>query len=102
MVGSVSGTTPEKIPSWIERVLLPQLSEMKGAIVALNAQVASTNQKVDSLRSELKSDISRVEATLSTRLSAVEQRLDVVREIDELKSQVALLKAARSRAGAHV
>lgn len=105
MAGNMTGASAEKIPSWSECLLLPQLSEIKGELKALRTEVGATNSRVtsleesvngriDSLRNELKSDLGRVEGTLSARLSAVEQKLDVVREVDDLKGQVALLRAA--------
>ncbi len=41
----------EKIPSWIERLLMPKLSEISGEIKALDT-------KIDSLRNETKTEIS--------------------------------------------
>ncbi len=43
----------EKIPSVIERLLLPRLSEISGDIKALNAKVDSTNERIGSLESKM-------------------------------------------------
>ncbi len=47
----------EKVPSWIERLLLPKLSEISGNIKALDAKIDSTNERIDSLRNETKIEI---------------------------------------------
>ncbi|MDE1821627.1 MAG: hypothetical protein KGJ23_09640 [Euryarchaeota archaeon] len=106
MVRSAAGAAMEKAPSWFERILLPQLSEIKGQLTALNA-------KMDSLRNELKSDIARVdqrvdglekrmddrfsgmEKRMEDQFSNLEKRLDVVRELDDLKTQFAEFRASR-------
>ena len=47
----------EKIPSWIERLLLPKLNEITGEIKALEAKIESVDNKVDvridNLRTEM-------------------------------------------------
>jgi len=37
----------EKIPGWIERLLLPKLNEISGEIIALEAKIESVDNKVD-------------------------------------------------------
>ncbi len=37
----------EKVPGWLERVLLPRLSEMTGEIKAVHARIDGLDRKVD-------------------------------------------------------
>ena len=43
----------EKIPSWLERLLLPRLNEIIGEIKALNSRVNSLENRIDSLEKML-------------------------------------------------
>jgi dynactin complex subunit len=47
----------EKIPTWIERLLLPKLNEITGEIKTLEAKIESVDNKadirIDSLRKEM-------------------------------------------------
>ena len=78
----------EKVPSWIERLLLPRLSEMAGEIKALNA-------RFESLRNEM---LPRFEA-VDARLDSIEKRIPVIEDLAEIKLRLAELerKAASSR-----
>jgi hypothetical protein len=42
----------EKIPTWIERLLLPKLNEITGEIKALHTRIDSVEKEITSLRSE--------------------------------------------------
>ena len=66
----------------LEIFLLPQLNEIKGEIKALDT-------KIDSFRNELKADIARVEQ----RVISLEQTLNITKEMEQLKHEVADLKA---------
>ncbi|MCX9074852.1 MAG: hypothetical protein OIN88_09380 [Candidatus Methanoperedens sp.] len=37
----------EKIPGWIERLLLPKLSELKGEMMAVHAEIKSLRTEMD-------------------------------------------------------
>ncbi|MEM2208972.1 MAG: hypothetical protein QXF09_03225 [Nitrososphaerota archaeon] len=64
----------EKIPSWIERILLPKLSEITGEIKAINARIDSLektfNERFISLRNEM---ISRFES-INIRIDSLEKK----------------------------
>ena len=51
----------EKVPGWLQRVLIPQIGEMKGELKAMNARMEG-DFKV------LHSEIKRVEETLGTKI----------------------------------
>jgi len=66
----------------LEQFFLPQLNEIKGEIKALDT-------KIDSLRNELKADISKVEQ----RVISLEQRIDIIKEMEQFKSRLTQLEA---------
>ena len=85
----------EKVPSWIERLLLPRLSEMAGEIKALNA-------RFESLRNEMLPRFETVNArfeAVDARLDSIEKRIPVIEDLAEIKLRLAELerKAASSR-----
>jgi tetrahydromethanopterin S-methyltransferase subunit B len=66
----------EKIPSWIERLLLPKLSEISGEIKALSTRIDSlektTNEKITSLDERINS----LEKIFNERINSLERRVD--------------------------
>ena len=103
----------EKIPSWIERLLLPRLNSIEGELKAINTRIDSiedqagsfrnemlsrfeaTDNKIDSLRNEMLSKFEgldyRFEA-INTRLDSLENRIPVIEEITALKLRIAELE----------
>jgi len=57
----------EKVPGWLERVLLPQISEMKGELKAINARIDGEFRVVHS-------EIKRVEETLGTKIDELDRK----------------------------
>jgi len=89
----------EKVPSWIERLLLPRLSEISGEIKALNMKVEAlektVNTRIDalektfderltSLRNEM---VSRFEA-VNIRIDALEKRIPIIEELAGIKARL--------------
>jgi hypothetical protein len=103
--------TAEKIPSWIERLLMPKLSEIGGDIKAINTRIdalesnmgtridsledridsleTNLNIKIDSLRNETKMEISSLRTEMTVRLDSLEKRIPVIEEITALKLKIA-------------
>ncbi len=100
----------EKIPSWIERLLLPRLSNIDGELKAINTRINSINEKIDSLRNETKTEITRIDERITslrnemksefvglnyrfeaidTKLDSLEKRVPVIEEITALKIRIA-------------
>ncbi len=82
----------EKVPAWLERVLLPSLNEIRGEIKAVNTRIDSLDEKmdikitaldekIDSLRNETKTEIS----SLNIKISSVDERITSLR--NETKSE---------------
>ncbi|KPV63679.1 MAG: hypothetical protein AOA66_0701 [Candidatus Bathyarchaeota archaeon BA2] len=96
-------TLAEKIPSWIERLLLPRLSEISGDVKALNGRIDGLagringlEKGIESLRNEM---LSRFDA-VHTRLDSIEKRIPMIEDLAEIKvrlteveKKVALLRA---------
>jgi len=110
--------TAEKVPSWIERLLMPQLNEIKGELKSLHARIdalesnmntrfeslesnmntrfESVDTKIDSLRNELKGEVSGVQKEISSlrtemsiKFDSLEKRIPVIEEITALKLRIA-------------
>ncbi|MDG6985044.1 MAG: hypothetical protein JRM76_03365 [Nitrososphaerota archaeon] len=95
----------EKVPGWIERLLLPRLSsiegeskalkgelnglrgEMRGEFKAVHSETRRLDEKIDSLRNE----------TL-TRFDGIEKRLDFARDLGVLQTKVTELEARLPKA----
>ena len=75
------GPMAEKIPSWIERLLLPRLSSMEGELKAIHSEIRRLETMIDSL-----------DERLNTRMNSLSEKVDVVRDIERLKVEVAELK----------
>jgi len=87
----------EKIPGWIERILLPELSELKGEIKVVNAKIEGVGErleaKIDSLDEKLAAKIDGLEGRMQGELKAVHteiKRLDD--KIDALEQRTDLTK----------
>ena len=76
----------EKIPGWLQRVLMPQIGEVKGELKAMNARMEG-DFKV------LHSEIKRVEETLGTKIDEMDKRMDVTRRLAAVEEQVRELRA---------
>ncbi|MCL5068748.1 MAG: hypothetical protein M1368_10410 [Thaumarchaeota archaeon] len=49
----------EKVPSWLERLLLPQISEIKGELKAVNG-------KIDALRGEMHGEFKAINTRIDS------------------------------------
>ncbi|MGQ9469318.1 MAG: hypothetical protein ACUVTD_05775 [Nitrososphaerales archaeon] len=89
----------EKIPSWIERILLPSLNEIRGELKAVNSRIDSLNFKVDSLEKIVNAKFEAIEERLlslrnemDAKFKALEERFNVVYDIAVLKAEVKELR----------
>jgi len=78
----------EKVAGWLEKVLLRQVSEMKGELKAINA-------KIDGEFRVVHSEIKRVEETLGTKIDDLDRNMDVTLRLATVEEQ---LKELRSKA----
>ena len=69
----------DKIPAWIERMLLPKLNEISGEIKALEAKIESSRNWMISRFDSLEARIPVMEkmAEFEVRLAEIEKKLSV-------------------------
>ena len=91
--------TAGKVPSWFERLLMPQLNEIKGELKAIHTQIESLEERmdtrIDSLRNETKSEFTGLNyrfETIDAKLDSIEKRIPVIEEIAALKLRMAELE----------
>ena len=74
----------EKIPGWLERVLLPRLSEMAGEIKAVNVRIEALDEK-------LSTKIDGVDKRLAAKIDDLDKRLDMAQRLDVLEAKMSEL-----------
>ena len=62
----------EKIPAWIERLLLPKLNEITGEIKATHTRIDSVEKEIVDLRNEM---LTKFDA-LDAKVTAVDAKVD--------------------------
>ncbi len=87
----------EKIPGWLERILLPQISELKGDIKALDAKMDAefrvVHSELTSLDQKLSQKIENLDQKLSQRIDGTNRRLDESDKKLDMVQRVAVLEA---------
>jgi len=81
----------EKVPSWLERLLLPKLSSLEGELRAVHAQIGSLEKETSSLRSEMNARLNSLEREMSARFNALESKVTLVEDVTRLKMEVKAL-----------
>ena len=85
----------EKVPSWVARILLPELRAIVKEEVA--AEVKRVEEKISGEITALRSDIKRIEDTLSTKVDSLGKMLDLVRQVAVLEAKVKELEAKQAQ-----
>jgi len=71
----------EKIPGWVERLLLPAVNEIKGDIKAINTRIDSLDEKINARIDSLdgKMDSLRLEkiTAMEIKIADLEKRLAI-------------------------
>ncbi|MBU4373235.1 MAG: hypothetical protein KJ714_02095 [Euryarchaeota archaeon] len=76
----------EKIPSWLERLLMPKLSEISGEIKALDT-------KIDSLRSETKTEIEALRKEMLSKFEGLDYRFETINiKLDSLEKRIPVIE----------
>jgi hypothetical protein len=57
----------EKVPSWLERLLLPKLNEITGEIKAIHTHIDAVWKEIVSLRNETKTEITSLRDDFKVR-----------------------------------
>lgn len=79
----------EKIPTWIERLLLPKLNEIIGAIKALHSRIDSVEKEIGNLGSETKAEITSLRTEVKTEIGSL--RNEVMAKFEVTDNKVAAL-----------
>ena len=102
MAEKAAKLTVNSVKSALQSVIAPDLNEIKASIKVLETRHEATNTKIDSLRNELRSDIARVEqkvdsnaARLEQKISSLSEKVDLIKDVEKLKIEVAELKRRR-------
>ena len=87
----------EKVPGWLERVLLPQIRELKGDLKALDAKMDAefrvVHSELGSLDQKLSQRIESLDQKLSQRIDGTNRRLDDSDKKLDMVQRVAVLEA---------
>jgi len=82
---------PEKIPSWLERLLLPRLSSPEGELKAFRGEVTgkfeAVNGRIDSVEKQMLS----LRNEMSARFDALESKVTLVEDVTRLKIEMKAL-----------
>jgi BMFP domain-containing protein YqiC len=85
----------EKVPSWVARILLPELRAIVKEEVA--AEVKRVEEKMSGEITALRTDIKRIEDTLSTKVDSLGKMLDLVKQVAVLEAKVKELEAKQAQ-----
>jgi len=92
----------EKVPGWLERLLLPRLSEMSGEIKALNTRIDGLEKIIVSLRNEMESRFGAVDqqmgslrSEMNVRFDSIEKRMPLMEKLMELEVRLAKVEAGK-------
>ena len=113
----------EEVPGWLERILLPQLSELKGQIREIKGQISEVRGEVREVRGEVRqvngrveslagrmvgefkavhTEIQRLDEKISTEVKRLDSRLDGIEEnrllegkISNIESRLVALEARK-------
>ena len=93
----------EKVPGWLERVLLPRLSEMAGEIKAVNVRIEALDEKlstkIDGVDNRLAAKIDGVDNRLAAKIDDLDKRLDMAQRLAVLEAKMSELHPGRRRGG---
>ncbi len=74
----------EKVPGWLERILLPQISELKGEVKAINARMDGEFRAV---HSEIK--------RLDQKIDGLDKRMEVMQRLAVVEGKVQELESRK-------
>lgn len=91
-----------RVPGWLERVLLPQVNELKGEIKALDARVGGFEAKVEGEFKAIHSEIRRLDEKvdqsnnrLEGKIDGLDKRMDVTQRIAVIEEKIREFEARK-------
>jgi len=82
----------EKIPGWIERLLLPKLSEMSSDIKALDTKLTSFRNETKTEINSVRIEIAGLRVEMNVKFDSLEKRLPVLEKINALEIKIVNLE----------
>ena len=73
-----------RVPGWLERVLLPQMNELKGEIKGVEAKLAGFESKVEGEFRAVHSEIRR----LDEKIDSLDKRMDVTQRVAVIEEKM--------------
>jgi peptidoglycan hydrolase CwlO-like protein len=84
MGGLKMKTAAEKAPGWLQRILLPELSEIKGELKAVNARIDSLNTKIEGTNTK----IDEMDKRLSSEIAGLRELVNLTQRVTILEAKV--------------
>jgi len=81
----------EKIPGWIERLLLPRLSSIEGELKAFRGEVTGKFEAVNGRIDSLEKQMSSLRNEINARFDALESKVTLVEDVTRLKIEMKAL-----------
>jgi hypothetical protein len=81
----------EKVPGWLERILLPQIGELKGEIRAIGGRFDGLEGKVDGLESKFDGEFAAVHSEinrLDSKIDSLDKRMDFSQRLAVVEEKV--------------
>jgi Skp family chaperone for outer membrane proteins len=66
-----------RVPGWLERVLLPQLNELKGELRAMNARIDGEFRSIHSEIRRVDGKIDSLDRRLEAKVDSLDKRMDM-------------------------
>lgn len=85
----------------LQDFIAPQLEALKGEISSLRIEIKRLDEKIDSVKNELKADIARVDEKLTAQVARIDEKLTFTNkrldEALEIRERLAALEAKVGR-----
>jgi len=91
-VAKITLSTAQKA---LQSVIAPDINEIKGSIKVLDTKLDGTNNRIEELDKRLSAGIGELDKRLSAEIRALSEKVDLVRDVEKLKIEVAELKSRR-------
>jgi polyhydroxyalkanoate synthesis regulator phasin len=83
----------EKIPAWIERLLLPKLNEITGEIKATHTRIDSVEKEIVDLRNEMLTKFDALDAKVAAADAKVDSvRNEMISRFDSLETRMPMME----------
>ena len=91
-VAKITLSTAQKA---LQSVIAPDISEIKGSIKVLDSKLDGTNSRIEELDKRLTVQMGEMDKRLTTEIRALSEKVDLIRDVEKLKIEVAELKRRR-------